>query len=132
MDVLLVEDELAVRELLQDDLADAGLDVVPAPNAEVGLEVAANDNQPPAVLVTDVDLGSGMDGVALAREAQRRWPAVAVVVMTGDERNLGRLPDGLRASCLVKPFSPQRLANTVNSLLGRPAALRTCGGRAQS
>jgi DNA-binding response OmpR family regulator len=131
MDVLLVEDEAAVRELLQDDLSEAGLSVVPAANAEIGLAVAANDNRPPAVLVTDVDLGPGMDGVALAQEAQRRWPALVVVVMTGDERNLARLPDALRASCLVKPFSPRRLANAVNSLLGRPAEFRSCGERAQ-
>ena len=127
MDVLLVEDETAVRELLNDDLTDAGLRVVAASNAEAGLEAIANDNQPPSVLVTDVNLVLGIDGVALAIEAQRRWPALAVVVMTGDERNLALMPDAMRASCLLKPFSPFKLANAVNTLMGRPTCLRWCG-----
>jgi DNA-binding response OmpR family regulator len=121
MDVLLVEDEPAIRELLQEDLTDAGLCVVHAPSAEEGLEVAANDNSAPRVLVTDVNLGPGMDGVALVEEAQRRWPMVAIVVMTGEERNLARLPEELRRRCLVKPFNPPRLVDAVNSLMGRSA-----------
>ena len=74
------------------------------------------------MLVTDVNLGGGMDGLALAEEAQRRWPGVCVVVMTGDDRNVGRLPDALRASCLVKPFNPPRLVAAVNRMMERKAA----------
>ena len=101
MDVLLVEDEPSVRELLVEDLADAGLHVVPCPSAEAGLAEVERHGPPPAVLVTDVNLGPGMDGMALAAEAQRRWPSVAVIVITGDERNLERMPDRLRQSCLL-------------------------------
>lgn len=119
MDVLLVEDEAAIRELLHDDLCDAGLVVVPVPSAEAGLDAAAQDGNPPAVLVTDVNLGAGMDGVELAAEAQRRWPTLAVVMMTGEERNLSRLPSELRDRCLVKPFNPPRLVAAVNSLMAR-------------
>ena len=73
MDVLLVEDEPAIRELLQEDLTEAGLAVVPCPTAEDGLR-AVDCAAPPAVVVTDVNLGQGMDGVALAEEVRRRWP----------------------------------------------------------
>ena len=119
MDVLRVEDEDLVCEMLRDDLAEAGLTVVPAPSAEAGLACAEREAQPPAVLVTDVDLGHGMDGIALAEEAQRRWPDVSVIVMTGDVDNLARMPPGLKGSCLIKPFSPPRLVATVNGLMGR-------------
>lgn len=40
MDVLLVDDEALVREVLAEDLADAGLRVVEASSAEVALLVA--------------------------------------------------------------------------------------------
>ena len=73
------------------------------------------------LLITDVNLGGGMDGVALAEEAQRRWPGICVVVMTGDERNLGRLPEALRASCFVKPFNPPRLVDAVRDKMGLAA-----------
>ncbi len=122
MDVLLVEDEALVRELLAEVLADAGLDVAEAPSAEAALDaagVAGGAGRPPSVLVTDVNLGGGMDGLALAAEARRRWPDLGVVVMTGKPANLdGRRPDP-REVRLLKPFGPHRLAAAVGELMGR-------------
>lgn len=119
MDVLLVEDEPLIREMLAEDLADTGLDVAEAPSAEAALGAAGRADRPPRVLVTDVNLGGGMDGFALAAEIRRRWPDVGVVVMTGKPSNLnGRNPDP-REVCLVKPFGPPRLAAAVNELMGR-------------
>jgi CheY-like chemotaxis protein len=121
MYVLLVEDEALVREMLAEDLADAGLDVAEAPTAEVALAVAAaaaGAGQAPCVLATDVNLGGGMDGLALAAEVRRRWPRVGVVVMTGNPANLdGRRPDP-REICLHKPFGPPRLTTAVQDLMG--------------
>jgi DNA-binding NtrC family response regulator len=124
VDVLLVEDEPLVREILQEDLADAGLCVAEAATAEDALQTAERCWPPPPVLVTDVNLGPGMDGVALAKEMQRRWPQVGLVVMTGDERNVERLPEPLRRSCFVKPFPPSRLVQAVRLLLSPPTAVR--------
>ena len=119
MDVLLVEDEPLVRETLGEDLADAGLDVVTAPTAEDAIAAAERDGQPPAVIVTDVNLGPGMDGLALAEQARRRWPGVGVVIMTGDPRNLPLQVSDDSVLCLMKPFSPPLLVAEVNELLGR-------------
>jgi DNA-binding response OmpR family regulator len=119
MDVLLVEDEPLVRGMLAEDLLDSGLDVAEAPTAEAALGVAGRAGRPPSVLVTDVNLGSGMDGFALAEEARRRWPGVGVIVMTGKPSNLGRRRHDPREICLVKPFGPPRLAAAVHELMGR-------------
>lgn len=119
MDVLLVDDETLVRETLAEDLAEAGLDVAAAPDAEAALGAAGEADGPPRVVVTDVNLGRGMDGLALAAEVRRRWPEVGVVVMTGNPANLnGRRPDP-REVCLLKPFNPPRLAAAVRDLMGR-------------
>ncbi len=118
MDVLLVEDEPLVRDMLAEDLEDAGFELVQAPSAEDGL-AAAEQEGPPRVLVTDVNLGAGMSGVALAAEVARRWPEVAVVVMTGDERNLQVLSPELRDSALLKPFNPPKLVAAVRAAVGR-------------
>lgn len=124
MDVLLVEDEPLVRELLAECLADAGLAVAEAPNAEAALEAlraaGPGGGGPPRVLVTDVDLGRGMDGLALVAEVRRRWPGVGVVVMTGRPANLdGRGPDP-REVRLCKPFGTPRLAAAVRDLMESP------------
>ena len=78
MDVLLVDDEALVREMLAEDLADAGLEVTDAPDAEAALGAASaaagEAGGPPRILVTDVNLGRGMDGLgaeALARGGRR-------------------------------------------------------------
>lgn len=119
MDVLLVEDEPMIREMLAEDLEDSGLDVIGAPSAEAALGVAGRAGGPPCVIVTDINLGGGMDGIALVEEARRRWPGVGIVVMTGKPSNLGgRRPDP-REVCLVKPFGPPRLAAAVHELMGR-------------
>ena len=121
MDVLLVDDETLVRETLAEDLAEAGLDVTDAPDAEAALGAASaaagEAGGPPRVLVTDVNLGRGMDGLALAAEVRHRWPEVGVVVMTGKPANLdGRGPDP-REVCLFKPFGPPRLTAAVHRLM---------------
>ena len=122
MYVLLVEDEALIREMLAEGLADAGFDVAEAPTAEVALVVAAAAGQagkPPCVLVTDVNLGGGMDGLALAAEARRRWPGVGVVVMTGNPANLGGHRPHPREVCLFKPFGPPVLTTAVHGLMDR-------------
>jgi CheY-like chemotaxis protein len=118
MDVLLVEDEDLVREVLSDGLEESGLSVVAVPSAETALSVAAEEEPPPAVLVTDVNLGPGMDGLALADQAHHVWPGVAVVVMTGDERNLLNRPGRSRERHLLKPFDAARLRSEITDLMG--------------
>ena len=123
MDVLLVDDEALLRETLAEDLADAGLDIAEAPDAEAALEAASaaagEADGPPRVLITDVNLGHGMDGLALAAEVRRRWPEVGVVVMTGKPANLNGRASDPREVCLLKPFGPPRLAEAVRHLMGR-------------
>ena len=122
MDVLLVEDEPSIRELLAEDMADAGLDVAEAPSAEVALETvnaAGEAGRSPCVLVTDVNLGGGMDGLALAREVRRRWPEVGVVYVTGRPSKLDGHALGARERFLPKPFGRSRLTAAVHQLMGR-------------
>ena len=127
MDVLLVEDEPLVRELLSEALHDAGLDVAEAPDAETALLSAAPEadaSGSPVVVVTDVDLGPGLDGVALAAEARRRWPHVGVVYITGRPSNLNGHALGARDRFLPKPFVPDTLVRTVRALMASRSAPR--------
>ena len=122
MTVLVVEDEALIRELLVDALADAGLDVAAAADAEAALRVvgpAGEEVRPPCVLVTDIDLGRGMDGLALAAEMRCRWPGMGVVVMTGKPANLDGRSSDPREVRLFKPFALARLTTAVHDLMGR-------------
>jgi len=70
VDVLLVEDDELIRDILGEALNEAGLDTVRSSNAEQALELMGGDA--PRVMVTDINLGAGMDGLELGRTARAR------------------------------------------------------------
>jgi CheY-like chemotaxis protein len=119
MDVLVVEDEPLVRETAVAALREAGFSVAEAASAEEALalaESAGDGGGPPAVLVADLRLGPGMDGLALGAEARRRWPDVGVVYATGHPDSFdGRLL-GPRERYVLKPFAPAALLSAVRRL----------------
>ena len=117
MDVLVVEDEPLVRETAVAALREAGFSVAEAASAEEALALAERaDDGPPAVVVVDLRLGPGMDGLALGAEARRRWPEVGVVYVTGHPDSFhGRLL-GPRERYVVKPFAPAALLGAVRRL----------------
>ena len=80
--VLVVDDEWWVRAFIRVGLEEAGFAVTEAQDAETAL--AAMDATPVRVLVTDLNLGAGPDGLALAAAARRRRPDLRVVYVSGD------------------------------------------------
>jgi DNA-binding NtrC family response regulator len=118
MDVLVVDDEDLVREIVSENLMEDGLQVTGAVCAEDALEIAGRSGVP-EVLVTDVNLGPGMDGFILADEVHRRWPSVGVVIMTGNAANFGVRGTEENERFLEKPFGPARLVTAVRELMRR-------------
>ena len=122
--VLLVEDEPRLRDAIAEALEGAGLGVAGAANAEAAFDAAEADpaGPPPAVLVTDTDLGpGGMDALALAAEARRRWPGLGVVFVTGCPSRLdGQVLSG-RDRFLPKPVRGAALVRAVSGLVGVPS-----------
>ena len=120
MDVLVVEDEPLVRAAVTRDLRKAGFRVAEAATAEAALalaEEATAASGPPAVIVTGLHLGLGLDGLALGAEVLRRWPEVGIVYITCHPDALdGRLL-GPREHYIVKPVASETLLHAVRRLL---------------
>ncbi len=116
MHVLLVEDDELLRMCLADTLTEAGLRVTEMPNAERALATALT-TPAPDLLVSDVNLGPGMDGIALATEAHRRWPLLRVILMSGILGNL--IGPRLCPSdwFLLKPFRPDTLLRLIAEVM---------------
>jgi len=117
--VLVVEDEVALRHLVQRVLSGAGYEVIVASS---GREALAAFEQHPEVrlLVTDVVMPE-MDGPALAALLLEKAPKLAVLYISGysDEviANRGVLaPD---VSLLEKPFTSHALLGNVRHVLDR-------------
>ena len=121
--LLLVAPEPLAREALAGVLGRLGLTVAEQASAETALRAAeADPGPPPAVLVTDTDLpasgSGGLDGLALAGAARRRWPGLGVVYVTG--RPPSRLDGhllGPRDRFLPRPVVPGALLRVVRGLL---------------
>ena len=80
--LLVVDDDDAFRATLVDVLTKAEADVQAVPSAEDAL-AALQEAAAPSLLLSDICLGPGLDGLRLARHVRERWPALPVVLMSG-------------------------------------------------
>jgi two-component system cell cycle sensor histidine kinase/response regulator CckA len=102
--LLLVEDDAAVRAILERGLKRFGPIVTVAADAALALE-AMGVESPFDVLVSDIMM-PGIDGVELAAEARRRQPGLGVVLMSGfAEPPLHRAADAQGLQFVSKPFA---------------------------
>lgn len=112
--VLLVEDEPAVRAVLQRGLARQGLTITAAADGAEALALLDN-GLAVDVLVSDVMM-PGIDGVELAAQAAERRPDLAVVLMSGyAEAPLHRAATARGVQFLSKPFA---MAELVSAIVG--------------
>ncbi|MEA2838330.1 MAG: hypothetical protein QOD89_2880 [Bradyrhizobium sp.] len=83
--VLVVEDEVMIREVVKDELEDAGYTVVIAADADAAIAIleARRDIH---LVFTDIDMPGSMDGLKLAACVRDRWPPVHIIITTGKSR----------------------------------------------
>jgi DNA-binding response OmpR family regulator len=120
--VLLVEDEPMLSELLTEALTDKGFAVHAAPDAMRALEhlLSGADID---IMLTDIDLGEGMDGAQLARIARELRPKLPIIYASG-RRSLGDFRTVPGSTFLPKPYTLNQIDATIARHLhkDRPAA----------
>lgn len=116
--VLVVEDERAVRQLIAKVLRRRGFVVLEAEDAESALRLFGDQAADIALLLTDVVL-PGMDGERLAASLAAAHPGLRVIFMSGfEEDELERRGiDGVGAAYLRKPFTRDLLSLVVDGVL---------------
>lgn len=108
--ILLVEDEMLVRELALEDLTDAGHEVTAAGTGDEALEILRRNGEF-EVLFTDIRLPGVVDGWDLAAEGKRLNPKLKVIYATGLNDDTGRVaPD---EKMLAKPYRREELLDAV-------------------
>ncbi len=127
--VLLVEDDAIVCLTVGEFLRGAGFEVLEAADAANAAE-ALNATEDAAwrisVLVTDLDLGPGPDGLALAAMLRARLSTLPVICATGSPERLEGAVHVRPGQVFVKPFDMDALVRAVRVLearrAGRPRA----------
>lgn len=126
--VLLVEDDAAVRLLTSQILHRAGFTVLEACDGYHALQLAEQHAVPIDLLLTDIVMSEGLNGVQLASAIRAHRPAIAVVYMSGytDDTRIEAI-QGERF--IQKPFTPEALVRTLIEVLGAhaPSANRANG-----
>jgi len=108
--ILLVEDEMLVRELAFEDLTDAGHEVTAAASGDEGLAILRQDDGF-EVLFTDIRFPGEIDGWELAAEGKRLIPTLKVIYATGLNDDTGRVAPGEKM--LAKPYRKDDLLNAI-------------------
>ena len=119
--VLVVEDEEAVRKLIEQALRKYGYRVIEATNGAEALRVCENHDPPIRLMVTDVVM-PGMSGRELAARVREQLPDLRVLYMSGYTDDTVIRHGLLDASMffLQKPFTPSALARKVRETLDQP------------
>jgi len=115
-ELLLVEDEPAVRRLAQRVLERSGYRVAAAQNAAVALALVS-EGATPTILVTD-EIMPGMRGHRLAAKLRETLPELRVLVCSGHADDLVsyRELEALGAGFLQKPYTPKQLCDAIAAL----------------
>ena len=115
--IMVVDDEMHIRELVRFYLDKAGFDTIEAANAEEALDIV--ENQYIDLAVVDIMM-PGMDGLELV-EQMRQYREFPVIMLTAKSQS----KDKLRGFSLgiddyvTKPFDPDELMARVKTILKR-------------
>ncbi|RQO61239.1 histidine kinase [Variovorax sp. KBW07] len=122
--VMLVEDDAEVLKVVDTFLSTLGCEVIAAATAEQALSTLDAGVAPIDLLLSDIALGAGMRGTQLATEVQRRFPQLAVLLMSGFSSELLDADREVPQSweLLRKPYTRSELAQAMAKVLAGRAA----------
>ena len=122
--ILVVDDELLIRDLLYDFFQQQGWNISVADNGEKALEILRERKID--LLLTDIKMPQ-MDGLSLTSQVRTMYPHIPVVLMTGYP-SVETAVEGIRVKVedyIIKPFNINKLFKTLKSQIEKTAEQRT-------
>ena len=117
--IVVIEDDRNIADLVELYLRQDGFRVVQAENGEKG--IAAVRNQRPRLVVLDVGLPGGTDGLDVCRRLRAEHNPVPILMLTARDGEVDRVL-GLELGAddyVTKPFAPREVAARVKAILRR-------------
>ena len=118
--ILVVEDDLDIRELISFNLANEGHQVFEANDGEVGIDKARNNN--PDLILLDLML-PGIQGLDVCRiiKSDQETKEIPIIMVTalGQEEDIVKGLETGADDYITKPFSIKVLIARVNAVLKR-------------
>ena len=118
--ILIVEDEVAIREFECINLRRVGYETVEAGSGEEALDIYDSTIEPFDIALLDISM-PGMDGFTLCKELRKRSATLGIIMLTARTQEMDKI-SGLMLGAddyITKPFSPTELLARVDSLYRR-------------
>ncbi len=118
--VLVVDDDLLVREPIADYLREVGYEVLEAGDAHCAIDVVEHAEHVDLVF-SDVRMPGELDGVGLARWVRAHYPDLPVLLTSGYD-GAGSLGGdlGREVRLLQKPYTQDQVLRQIRRLLNGP------------
>jgi DNA-binding NtrC family response regulator len=118
--ILIVDDESTLRSVFSDLMTGEGYRCITAANAVDALQIIESNLLKFDMLVTDVKMPGGLDGVGLAGKMRDLQPDVAILLITGYARSRETREAKARGyRILEKPFRHAELEAAIAEELGK-------------
>ena len=115
--ILLVEDEHLIRMNLEEELRDAGFDLVAVRDGVKAMAELDADATRFRGLITDIRLGDGPTGWEIARHARELVPGIPIVYMSGDSAHEWDSRGVPNSVMVTKPFVTVQINTALSNLL---------------
>jgi DNA-binding response OmpR family regulator len=116
--LLYVDDDDLIRELVAIILEEAGFVVVVAAHGAAAYRVLDRKiERSVRMVITDINLGGGLDGWAVAQRARELDNAVPVIYVTGAHGREWQSKAVPNSIMIQKPFTAVQLVDTISALL---------------
>lgn len=127
--ILIVDDEVNIRELLKFNLSKAGYAVLEADNGYDAVRYAKNEH--PSLIILDLML-PGIDGLEVCKQlkGQPNTASIPIIMVTAKDDEIDKII-GLELGAddyVTKPFSPRELVARVKAVLRRNQKESTASG----
>ena len=123
--ILVVEDEMVLRDMARDILTDCGYRVLEAGSGREALQVWQSHRSEIQLLLTDMKMPEGMSGLELAQRMLAEQPGLHVIFTSGysDDVISPEFLDRTHSRFLAKPYAYSDLVRLVRECLDdKPAA----------
>ncbi|WP_349643094.1 sensor histidine kinase [Bradyrhizobium japonicum] len=117
--VLVVEDEMILRMRAVDIVEDAGFHPVEAVNADEAIAILESRSDI-SLLFSDIQMPGSMDGLKLAHAVHDRWPAIKIVLVSGQVKpSEAEAPADSRF--FRKPLAVEEMISQLQGMIGAGA-----------
>ncbi len=119
--IMIIEDDPEVRDIATIMLRQVGFEVIDGGDGSRAYQIAAKQNVPVDLLLTDIVLPNGNNGPDLARGLIEKWDGLKILLMSGyADKDFVKTEGGLdEFPILQKPFNRRQLTDKIHELLDR-------------